>query len=122
MGYERQIALATRLIRKSGKTVTITRQIETDVNNALGTSTLMPDSMSVSAVVLPMSKRDDLSYRSAMSVKKLNTLMMSGEGLKFNPEPAQTVTIVGEDWTILGATPLNPNDGNPIMWDVAIRI
>ena len=47
---------------------------------------------------------------------------MSGENLKFKPETGQSVTISGETWIILGITPLNPNDGDPIMYDVAIRI
>ena len=123
MSYDRQIALATRLIATRGKNITITKSTVTATVIATGKQTSTKTSMTIKAVVLPMTKNSDLAYRSEdSSITKLNTFLMSGENLKFKPETGQSVTISGETWIILGITPLNPNDGDPIMYDVAIRI
>ena len=109
MSYAGSIALATRLISDKGKNISIT-------DSASG-------NMTVKAVVLPMSTRDDLAYKSAgMVFTRGNTFLMSGESLKFKPEAGQQVTISGEIWLVLGLSPLNPNDGDAILYDVAVGI
>ena len=109
MSYAGSIALATRLISEKGKNVIITDSVS--------------GNMTAKAVVLPMSTRDDLAYKSAgMVFDKGNTFLMSGEGLKFKPESGHQVTISGETWLILSLSALNPNDGDAILYDVAVGI
>lgn len=125
--YDSVIAAASKLINKKGKSITITRSISSSFDPVLGEDTITNESQTIKAVILPASggkiQALDLRYGlTGLSFERLSYFMMAGKDIAFSPEPGQKVTVASEDWTILGVTPLNPNEGAPIMYDVAIRI
>jgi hypothetical protein len=121
-------ATAKRLIGTYGKTVKISRDTGGTFNPVTGNySGTSVDSQNVTAVVLPANKSKvaglDVQYGlGGLTFKKYNFMIVSGEDVTFTPEPGHTVTIDTVDWVVLGVTPTNPNDGSPIVYDVALRI
>jgi hypothetical protein len=127
VSYQSALATAKRLITKKGKNVTITRQVDSVFDPALGVDTSTEQSQTIKAVVLPVTggKAKDLDQRfklESFTIEKLAYFIMYGNELTFQPEAGQKVTIASEDWTILGVTPTNPNEGDPIIYEVAIRL
>lgn len=125
--YSRLADTADKLVSSKGKDIVITREVSSSFDPALGEDTVESESMTVKAVVLPASGGKivalDLRFGlSDMTYNKLAYFIMAGKNIKFEPEPSQTVLIGGEMWTILGVTPMNPNDGDALKYDVAIRI
>lgn len=128
--YSGAIAATDRAITKKGKSVTFTKTSGGTRDPATGETTGgTTQSMTIKAVVLPASGGKtaalDLRYGNSLdlsTVQKLAFLLIDGADCTFEPEPATKVTIGSEVWTVLGTTPLNPNEGDPILHKVAIRI
>lgn len=126
--YAGLASTASNLIAKFGKSITISREVSEAYNPATGVITgASTESQTIDAVVLPASggktQALDLRYKlGSMEYQRLGYFQVSGADLIFNPEPGHTVLIGGETWIVLGVTPLNPNDGSPIIYEVAIRI
>lgn len=120
--------VASKLIASKGKNITITRQtLETFDAPAGEYTSQTPESQTVKAVVLPASggkvQALDLRYNlGELTYQKLNYFIVAGIDLAFAPNPNDEVTIDSENWYVLGITPLNPNDGTPLIYEVAIRI
>ena len=119
---------AKALINDKGKDVTFTRQTGGTYDPVTGSySGNTPEQQTIKAVVLPAQKSKvaglDVQYGLGGAVfDRYNFLMVSGQDVTFEPEPGQTVLIGSETWTVLGVTPTNPNDGSPMVYDVALRI
>jgi len=126
--YSSAIDLATNLIAKKGKDIVISRTVAGEFDPATGTdSTSTAQNMNVKAVELPASGGKiaalDLRFNLSSQVyDRLSFIMIAGEGLAFRPRPSDLAIIGGETWTVLGVTPLNPNVGEPIKYDIALRI
>lgn len=120
--------VASKLIQSKGKQITISRT--TGATSNLGTGDFAggsPTTQTVYAVVLPASggkvQALDLRYKiGELTYQKLNYFIVAGLDLDFIPSPDDEVTIGSENWYVLGVTPLNPNNGVGIIYEVAIRI
>ena len=119
---------AADLISRFGKDITL--QHETggafDPVTGIESGTTVQE-QTIKAVVLPASggkvQALDIRYNlGSLVIKRLNYFLISGQDLTFEPQPDDSAVIEGETWTVLGATPLNPNSGDPIIHEVAIRI
>lgn len=109
-----------------GKTALITKTTGT-VNGGAGEVTGQgTTTQTVPVVRLPAtsSKLADLDIRNDLGStvnKKLAFVLIAGKDLTFDLENNQVVTMDGEDWNIIGVTPVNPNVGNAILWKVALQ-
>jgi len=116
------------LIASFGKDITISRITSGVFDPATGEETATDTtSQTVKAVVLPASggkvQALDIRYKlGTLTFTRLNYFQISGQDLTFTPKPDDSALIQGEIWTVIGVTPLNPNSGSPILWEVAIRI
>jgi hypothetical protein len=114
---------AVSLIADKGKDITISRdtgQLFDPVTGKYGAGTT--ETQTVKAAVLPASSNDIRYKRDELTFEKLNKLLMAGAALTFDPEPGQTVVIGTDIWFTIEATPTNPNDGTPLIWEVFIKI
>jgi hypothetical protein len=110
-----------------GKTALITKTTGTQnqVSGDLDSPVVATQTVPVVRVPASNSKVAALDERfdtGAMNIKKYAFLKIAGRDLTFDLEPDQKVTMDSEDWAIIGVTPINPNVGNAIVWDVALRI
>ena len=119
---------AKALVDKFGKNITLKHETGGVFDPVTGTeSGVTVQQQTVKAVVLPASGGKvialDIRYNLGTLVyRRLGYFLISGQDLTFEPLPDDQAVIEGETWTVLGVTPLNPNSGDPIIHEVAIRI
>jgi len=126
--YTNIAGTASKLITKYGKPVAIHREIGGTFDGGTGEETgSTTDIQNVIMVVLPATSTKiaslDKQYNlGSLTYKKLNWGILSGSGLDFAPELGNNIVINSEKWEIVGITPLNPNDGAVITYEIAFTI
>jgi hypothetical protein len=133
--YDSLSKTAQNLINnKFGKSVILKREIGASFNPATGTETgATEQTQTIKAVDIPASggKIQALDKRfnlGALTYNRLKYIQFAGQGLAWQPELTNKVEINGEEWFVIGATPLEPNSldnsdsASPILIGMALRI
>lgn len=125
INYAKLAKTATRLIADNGKKVTLKVISETYDPVTGGTVQTEVPSI-VDAVVLPASggkvqALDERLKLDGITYTKLAYMQLSGQFIPDGFGALDKVDASNETWTVIGVTPLNPNDGKPLLYGVALR-
>jgi hypothetical protein len=133
--YDKLSATAQNLINnKFGKNVILKREVGATFDPVLGKETgATVQTQTVKAVDVPASggkiQALDKSFNlGELTYNRLKFIQFSGQGLSWQPELTNKVEIGGEEWFVIGITPLEPNstdnsdDADPILISMALRI
>jgi len=116
-------ATASNLINKFGKEIAIHREIGGTFDGGTGEETgATTDTQTLNAVVLPLSARDERYKAASLTHERVSGCKLSGSALAWEPTLGDRVVFNSESWEILSKTPLNPNDGAVIIYDMVIGI
>ena len=76
---------------------------------------------SLPCVVLPDSAvMSDGVHVGSMISQKSRRCIAASKGASFNLQSGDVMVWHGDEWTILGATPLDPNGGGTIIWEFGV--
>jgi hypothetical protein len=133
--YDSLSKTAQNLINnKFGKSVILKREIGASFNPATGTETgATEQTQTIKAVDIPVTSSraqglDKQFNLGALTYNRLKYIQFAGQGLAWQPELTNKVEINGEEWFVIGATPLEPNSADnsdsasPILIGMALRI
>ena len=116
--YSRMQATADRLIKQYGKPQpgVLTRQQISKHDKVLNAVIEdQPLTTPITIVVLPASKGtveafDNRIKNGTIGLSRIRFVVASAFGVTFEPEPKDTLTFEGENWEVLGCTPVKPGD------------
>jgi hypothetical protein len=119
-------ATASRLIREKGQAITISRATG-DVYDPL-TQTVTPgitQNQTITALVLPATKGTVLSFaikfeKGTLIETNIRSVKASAADFDWMPMPGDTVIISGEQWIVIGSTPLSPG-GVDLIYSFSVR-
>ena len=86
-----------------------------------GEMTTIETRQSLPCVVLPDSAvMSDGVQAGSMISQKSRKCIAAANGASFNLQSGDVMVWLGEEWTILGATPLDPNGSGAIIWEFGV--
>lgn len=122
--YDNMADTALRLIRLRGAEYTLRRPSRTGNFVEGSVDTGAPSTTPVHALVLPASSGTveafDNRIKSERTLMYLRFVLMAAKGVAFEPLTGDVLEIAGEDWQVLGSTPLAP-DGTPLVYKMGIE-
>lgn len=122
--YSDMAATALEMITEYGSPVTFTRTAVT-VSLTAGTVTAGASTTATGyAIVLPASKGtieafDNRLEQLALAKRRLRYLKVAAQGLSFEPQALDKLSLLGSTWEVLGCTPINPT-GTPLVYGVGV--
>lgn len=126
--YDEMSDVALETITEFGTTITFGRSVPGEYDPATGTTTGdVILSWPALAVILPASQgvieAFDVRFQDGTMIESnLRALLVAAQGMARAPLPADSVTFPdGGKWQALGCTPLNPDGGTPLIYNVTVR-
>ena len=119
MSYEREVALASRLINAKGASVALTRTTPGGYDPITGSSGAVTLTASGRAIARRPTGADAERIKQ-LDLVSLTTvvLLIAAAGLAFAPRPVDVVTWGGETYTVRDVVPLNVDGAAPILYTV----
>ena len=107
-------------VLRAGKMTEFIRRV-TQEDPLTGEMTTVETRQSLPCVVLPDSAvMSDGVQAGSMISQKSRKCIAAARGASFNLQSGDLMVWLGEEWTILGATPLDPNGGGAIIWEFGV--
>lgn len=107
-------------VLRAGKLTEFIRRNVTE-DSLTGEMTTIETRQSLPCVVLPDSAvMSDGVQAGSMISQKSRKCIAAANGARFNLQSGDVMAWLGEEWTILGATPLDPNGGGTIIWEFGV--
>lgn len=125
--YDAMADTALQLIQNRGNSYPIRR--ESPVSDPVSGS-VDPDpvisSGTIQAIILPASKGtveafDNRVATDSTRLRKLRFVLAAAKGFPFEPQNGDILEVNGEDWLILGATPLAPDGTTPLIYKMGVE-
>lgn len=112
------------LIQEFGQSLTFTRETPGEYDPALSTVTASIATWIAQVVVQPASagtvQAFDVRFEAGTMIEtNLRSLLISPAS-GYVPKPGDKVSLEGSDWTLAGATPLNPA-GTPLLYTATAK-
>lgn len=107
-------------VLRAGKMTEFIRQV-TQEDPLTGEMTTLETRQSLPCVVLPDSAVMSNGVQAgSMISQKSRKCIAAAKGAVFNLQSGDVMVWLGEEWTILGATPLDPNASGTIIWEFGV--
>ena len=107
-------------VLRAGKLTEFIRRNVTE-DQLTGEITTVETRQSLPCVVLPDSAVMSNGVQAGSMIRqKSRKCIAAAKGASFNLQSGDSMLWVGEEWTILGATPLDPNGGGTIIWEFGV--
>ena len=107
-------------VLRAGKLTEFIRRV-TQEDPLTGEMTTIETRQSLPCVVLPDSAvMSDGVQAGSMISQKSRKCIAAAKGASFNLQSGDVMVWHGEEWTILGATPLDPNASGTIIWEFGV--
>ena len=107
-------------VLRAGKMTEFIRRV-TQEDQLTGEMTTVETSQSLPCVVLPDSAVMSNGVQAgSMISQKSRKCIAAAQGASFNLQSGDVMVWLGEEWTILGATPLDPNASGAIIWEFGV--
>ena len=107
-------------VLRAGKLTEIIRRV-TQEDPLTGEMTTIETRQSLPCVVLPDSAvMSDGVHAGSMISQRSRKCIAAANGASFNLQSGDVMVWLGEEWVILGATPLDPNGGGTIIWEFGV--
>lgn len=104
-------------VLRAGKMTEFIRRNVTE-DPITGEMTTIERRQSLPCVVLPDSAAmSNGVHAGSMISQKSRKCIAAANGASFNLQSGDVMVWLGEEWTIIGATPLDPNGGGTIIWE-----
>lgn len=124
--YSGFVSLASRMAGKFGRSIIFTKVTGGSYDPSVRSVVKTETQTAVNAIVLNASAGKvsafDEQKRSAdgLGLEARRFLIIPGDALASPPEPGDRVTLDGEEWNVVGSTPINPG-GSVIVYRVGIN-
>lgn len=113
-------ASAYASVLRAGKMTEFIRRNVTE-DPLTGEMTTTETRQSLPCVVLPDSAvMSDGVHAGSMISQKSRKCIAASKGASFNLQSGDVMVWLGEEWTILGATPLDPSARGAIIWEFGV--
>ena len=107
-------------VLRAGKLTEFIRRV-TQEDQLTGEMTTVETRQSLPCVVLPDSAVMSNGVQAgSMISQKSRKCIAAAKGASFNLQSGDLMAWLGEEWTILGATPLDPNASGTIIWEFGV--
>ena len=107
-------------VLRAGKMTEFIRRV-TQEGPLTGEMTTVETRQSLPCVVLPDSAvMSDGVHAGSMISQKSRKCIAAAKGASFNLQSGDVMVWLGEEWTIIGATPLDPNASGTIIWEFGV--
>lgn len=107
-------------VLRAGKMTEFIRRV-TQEDPLTGEMTAVETRQSLPCVVLPDSAVMSNGVQAgSMISQKSRKCIAAAKGAGFNLQSGDVMVWHGEEWAILGATPLDPNGGGTIIWEFGV--
>lgn len=107
-------------VLRAGKMTEFIRRV-TQEDPLTGEMTTVETRQSLPCVVLPDSAvMSDGVQAGSMISQKSRKCIAAAKGASFNLQSGDAMMWMGDEWTILGATPLDPNASGTIIWEFGV--
>ena len=109
-------------VLRAGKMTEFIRRVAQE-DQLTGEITTTETRQSLPCVVLPDSAVMSNGVQAgSMISQKSRKCIAAAKGSSFNLQPGDAMMWMGEEWTILGATPLDPNGSGTIIWEFGVTL
>lgn len=107
-------------VLRAGKMTEFIRRV-TQEDPLTGEMTTIETRQSLPCVVLPDSAVMSNGVQAgSMISQKSRKCIAAAKGASFNLQSGDLMAWLGEEWTIIGATPLDPNASGTIIWEFGV--